>query len=282
MSSLKIVRDIKAASKSAALAAFVDSHNTGYYVNSYTTKLNPTMDGVLSKLMDSVRRLNSEWAEEEERKKSASGDLPGNAVTDTAGEQRRQRVGRSMQMLMRFESSFRRASWKSGCEMVFPILFGHLCFATQRCWTVYMCKAIFLAAEAWRCFYGQTSTHSHSSVTSKLDFEMPAGNQILPTGWSQRSELGPNGHSTVYVSPDGAEYDSLSFTQKFLTSASGSAGARSQALRVMGKLLRDYKEGHSLEAEPPAPTGVEAAAAKAGKTVGYALSQLDDWLGTIR
>ena len=31
----------------AALAAFVDNHNTGYYVSSYTTKLNPTMDDVL-------------------------------------------------------------------------------------------------------------------------------------------------------------------------------------------------------------------------------------------
>eukprot|EP00973_Karenia_brevis_P023988 3307145-Karenia_brevis.AAC.1 len=47
------LKEIKASSRDAALAAFADSHNTGYYVKSYTTKLNPTMDGVLSKLMDS-------------------------------------------------------------------------------------------------------------------------------------------------------------------------------------------------------------------------------------
>ena len=141
------LKDIKAASKAAALAAFVDSHNTGYYVNSYTTKLNPTMDGVLSKLMDSVRRLNADWEEEETRMKNAASDDPaGNGSTDAAGTTRRQKYRRTMQMLMRFESSFRRASWKSGCEMVFPTLFGHLSFATHRCWTVYMRKAIFLAA----------------------------------------------------------------------------------------------------------------------------------------
>ena len=35
----------------AALAMFVDAHNTGYYINSYTTKLNPIMDTVLEKLV---------------------------------------------------------------------------------------------------------------------------------------------------------------------------------------------------------------------------------------
>ena len=45
----------------AAHMAFVDNHNAGYYINSYTAKLNPTMDNVLKKLLDSVRRLQSEW-----------------------------------------------------------------------------------------------------------------------------------------------------------------------------------------------------------------------------
>ena len=47
---------LRTASK-AALAIFVDAHNTGYYVNAYTTKLNPTMDGVLKRLLDGMRRL---------------------------------------------------------------------------------------------------------------------------------------------------------------------------------------------------------------------------------
>ena len=131
------LRDIKASAAAAAVAAFVDSHNTGYYVNSYTTKLNPTLDGVLSRLMDGVRRLNAQW-EDEELKKQAGADAgpAGNGSTDAASNARRQKYRRTMQMLTRFESCFRRTSWKSGCEMVFPILFGHLCFATHRCWTL--------------------------------------------------------------------------------------------------------------------------------------------------
>ena len=58
------LEELKTASAAAALGAFVDSHNAGYCVNSYTTKLNPTLDGVLSKLMGAVRQLNSDWEEE--------------------------------------------------------------------------------------------------------------------------------------------------------------------------------------------------------------------------
>ena len=51
-----------------ALGTFVDAHNTSYYVNSYTTKVNPTMDGVLCKLLDGVRRLRDEWQDREARR----------------------------------------------------------------------------------------------------------------------------------------------------------------------------------------------------------------------
>ena len=56
---------LKESSAKAALATFVDAHNTGYYVNSYTTKLNPTMDGVLQRLLDGVRHLQSDWQTKE-------------------------------------------------------------------------------------------------------------------------------------------------------------------------------------------------------------------------
>ena len=54
-----------------ALATFIDAHNTSYYVNAYTTKVNPTMDDVLSKLLDGVRRLRDEW---QDREAQAQGD----------------------------------------------------------------------------------------------------------------------------------------------------------------------------------------------------------------
>merc|ERR1711963_525246 len=82
----------------AAHNAFVDNHNAGYYINSYTTKLNPTMDNVLKKLLDGVRRLQGEWQ-----------------ASAAAKQARQEHFRRTMQVLQRFESSFRRASWKSGC-----------------------------------------------------------------------------------------------------------------------------------------------------------------------
>ena len=104
---------------------FVDAHNTGYYVNAYTTKLNPTMDDVLRKLLDGVRRLNDEWHKKEAVEK------PDENPPDAAAAARRDTYRRTMQVLARFETCFRRASWKGGSEMVFPILFGHLSFMTH-------------------------------------------------------------------------------------------------------------------------------------------------------
>ncbi len=82
---------LKAASAKGALATFVDAHNTGYYVNSYTTKLNPTMDGVLQRLMDGIKRLNSEWRIKDiEDRALAQGEVdPNPGLTKRRGEFRR-------------------------------------------------------------------------------------------------------------------------------------------------------------------------------------------------
>ena len=154
---------MREAASQAALAMFVDAHNTGYLVNSYTTKLNPTMDGVLQKLLDGVRRLQDDWAREDS-KEACSEVPPGQAsgpheeAVQARSFKNRQAFRRTMQVLSRFETCFRRASWKSGAKMVFPILFEHLSFTTHRCWTVFMRKAIYLSAQAWRQAYGQVAT----------------------------------------------------------------------------------------------------------------------------
>ena len=45
-------------------------------------------------------------------------------------------------------------------ELMFPILFGHMTFASHRCWTVHIKKGVALAAEAWRLQYGNAVRHS--------------------------------------------------------------------------------------------------------------------------
>ena len=88
--------------------AFVDNHNAGYYINSYTTKLNPTLDNVLRRLLDSVRRLQSEWQESAAAKEANRSNL--NSADDKK-DARQEKFRRTMQVLSRFESSSRRASW---------------------------------------------------------------------------------------------------------------------------------------------------------------------------
>ena len=96
------------------------------------------MDMVLRRLLDGVRRLIDEW---EAKERSGDGDA-------TVGS--RQAFGRTAQVLNKFQSAFLRASWKRGCELLFPILYRHMSFQTHRCWQVLMRKATWLAAEAWR------------------------------------------------------------------------------------------------------------------------------------
>ncbi len=85
----------------AGRAIFIDAHNAGFYINSYTTKVNPTMDNVLHKLMDGIRRLHEAWKNEDE--------TPDAEATTSS----RKAFRRTLQVLNRFDTSFRRASWKS-------------------------------------------------------------------------------------------------------------------------------------------------------------------------
>ena len=44
--------------------------------------------------------------------------------------------------------------------MIFPILYGHMTFASHRCWTVYVKRGVFQAAESWRRLYGSSIRHA--------------------------------------------------------------------------------------------------------------------------
>ena len=135
-----------------ASAQFGDGINTGFYINSYTTKHCPTMEGVLEELRVGIYRL--EQQRQEERRKFE--DSAATTEAQTMALQGRSPFADVMRTLTRLASSYRRCYWKSGSESLFPILFGHMTFASHRTWTVYVKKAIFLAAEAWRALHGET------------------------------------------------------------------------------------------------------------------------------
>jgi len=190
---------------------FIDAHNTGFYINSYTTKVNPTMDNVLQRIMQGIRRLHTEWEEKAATEKTLQTELPRDGedktTADSADEKtsRQQAFRRALQTLNRLDTSFRRASWKSGCEMLFPILFGHMSFQTHRCWCIFMRRTIWLAAESWRRYYGQAKNTVVGSNSVAPQFKLPTGALItLPQGW--RTELREG--QEVYIDPDGASYTS--------------------------------------------------------------------------
>jgi len=188
---------------------FIDAHNTGFYINSYTTKVNPGMDNVLRRILQGIRRLHSEWEEKAAAEKPSQMNATGkaSAVAADAGEKasRQQAFRRALQTLNRLDTSFRRASWKSGCEMLFPILFGHMSFQTHRCWCIFMRRTIWLAAESWRRYYGQVKGTVVGSTSVTPQFKLPTGALItLPQGWHMELREGRE----VYIDPDGASYTS--------------------------------------------------------------------------
>ena len=62
----------------------------------------------------------------------------------------------TLKTLTRLSSSYRMCHWKSGAEVIFPLLYGHLTYASHRTWKLYTKKAIFFCLEAWRRCYGDS------------------------------------------------------------------------------------------------------------------------------
>ena len=149
----------------AAIAAFADSINTGFYVNSYTTKQCPTMEGVLENLRQGLERLEEQRSQERETLDLKRTNLEETLGRELTKEDMKAFKGKSvfaetMRTINRLSSSYRRCYWKSGAEMIFPILYGHMTFASHRCWTVYVKKGVFQAAQAWRRVYGRSIRHA--------------------------------------------------------------------------------------------------------------------------
>ena len=141
-----------------------------------------------------------------------------------------------------------------------------------------MRKAIYYAAEAWRVKYGQLATHRSVTTGAKLDFELPNGEMVTLPGWSERKQVTSEGVEViVYVSPEGEEFDSLTYASEALKQTKAGA-SRSDALKAMSKLLIDFKEGHCLETQSVEKSGVEGMASKGKDAFSYSLSQLDDYL----
>ena len=91
--------------------------------------------------------------------------------------------------------------------MFFLILFGHLTYASHRCWTVYIKKAIFLAAEAWRIEYGQSVSHAAKKAGGGeiLLFQRQGVDDYPLVGW-RRVQVG---ELELFEGPEGQRCNTL-------------------------------------------------------------------------
>ncbi len=57
------------------------------------------------------------------------------------------------QLLLRIQTAYTRSKHVGGAQLVFPMLFGHMCYNTHRCWNVWVKTAAWRAHESWRRAY---------------------------------------------------------------------------------------------------------------------------------
>ena len=267
------VAGILKACAAAAQDMFVDAHNAGYYINSYTTKVNATMDNVLRKIMDGIRNLHTTWQSEVREQSEKSG------AADIQTTKRQESFRKALQTLNRLDTSFRRASWKSGCEMLFPILFSHMSFQTHRCWCVFVRRSIWLAAESWRRFYGQMASHEEATGATLLQFQLPQGPAVqLPQGWSEQLQ---NPGQKSYIDPNGNSYSESEMVEVAIAMLEQSAEPKTKkALQhVIKKHLDqlDLQEGGNEELVKSAGNDASAEGQTIPKATYHGYDQLDDW-----
>ena len=115
---------------SECLSAFQDAHNTGFYINEYTTKINSLGD----KLLEGLRRASEKVLKLEEPKTNtevASKD-------GRSAEARQQERARIKAVLKKFVYLMNSLQVKSCSELLFPMLFDHMSFSTHRTWEMNM------------------------------------------------------------------------------------------------------------------------------------------------
>jgi hypothetical protein len=166
---------------------FEDSINTGFYINTYTTKVNPNS----SEFMGLLRRLAARFVEEQDAKSNA-------------GEASSSPLKQGLAILRKLAYMSERLSLKSGSEMIFPMLFGHMSFSSHRCWDISLKYPVSQCLRSWESAFNITLFQRPCGEDlERADFVTAASQLKLPHGWTQaRQDIG----NIVYVSPEGVHY----------------------------------------------------------------------------
>ena len=161
------------------LHAFQDAHNTGFYVNEYTTKVHALGD----KLFEGLRRASRKVLDKETAE---------DAEESTAKTKERARI---KSMLMKMVNLMNSMQIKSGSELVFPMLFDHMSFSTHRTWEMNMKRPWAKALTSWEKQYKailkELRKHGDETLGCFLPSSAPIKDPVLkdlvallPCGWT--------------------------------------------------------------------------------------------------
>ena len=155
---------------------FQDALNAGYYINEYTTKVQVLGE----KLLQGMRK-----AAEKRRDQQSMEDCSASSKELNPSAKRKKEAAANFYKLVYVVNNLQI---KSGAEMAFPILFGHMSFSTHRTWEMNMRYPTFLMWRSWEKYHGKAISNLRKDKEFRhnlnifLPRECEAGKD-LPSGW---------------------------------------------------------------------------------------------------
>ena len=120
-------KELRARLMGQGIASFSDGLNTGFYINAYTTKHCPSMEGVLEEMRRGLDRMQqsreaARLRYEEDLRARVAGECSSDAQVPAV--KRRSAFGATLEVLKRLSASYRRCYW--------TVSYTHLTLPTKR------------------------------------------------------------------------------------------------------------------------------------------------------
>ena len=158
----------------------------------------------------------------------------------------------TMKTLTRLSSSYRRCHWKSAAELIFPLLYEHLTFASHRTWKLFVKKAFFFCVTAWRKQYGDSVLHcvdAQSAHNDPVIFHRTGVDDVVLAGWRKVARIDDETGETsyVYIGPGGQACTNLA--DAFLEFEAQAAQKRNsrQRLSIAEELLKMHSVTENVD-----------------------------------